>query len=226
MNPLDEERDEEQLACFLTSTEKDAVSPDREFLARLREQSTEAFAQASLQQLPIEARKRRTMSRIAGRLATAAAAAMVVGIGLHFWLSPEPPGLTLGEVLDTFDTTDTAHLRLTNRVVDARHEVWHTSRPKRWRSDSGRGAYSIGDESNYWFVVEKLNQVKSFRSPNPFAEMVLVGVAAAEYSEELLHARPVKRSHEHGIEILTYRLKVPRLADPIVWVDAVLDSNP
>ena len=86
MNPHDDNRDEEPIAPFLAATEKDAVPPDREFLARLRVQSTEAFAAAASQPLPISQRKRPMFFRAVYWLGTAAAAVLVCGVGLYFWL--------------------------------------------------------------------------------------------------------------------------------------------
>ena len=59
MNHPDDDRDDEHFSSLLPSIEKDAAPPDREFLARLRAQSTEAFSQP----LPLKERKRHMFAR-------------------------------------------------------------------------------------------------------------------------------------------------------------------
>ena len=81
MNHPDEDRDDEQLASLLPSIEKDAAPPDREFLARLRAQSAEAFAQATSQPLPLKERKRPMFAYAVRWLGAAAAAALLLEIG-------------------------------------------------------------------------------------------------------------------------------------------------
>src|SRR5262245_17794959 len=106
-----DDRDDEQLASLLPSIEKDAAPPDREFLARLRAQSAEAFSQAASQPLPIKARKRPMFARSVRWLGTAAAAAVLLALGWYYGFGPGRPADTFGKVLENVENADSVYLR-------------------------------------------------------------------------------------------------------------------
>src|SRR5438874_1802745 len=139
MNPHDDMKDEEQWASVLGSSEADAAPPDPDFLARLRAQSSEAFAAASSQPAPGAERKRPMFIRQARWFGTIAAV-VIVGVGLYFWFAPASSGVTLGEVLDNVEKANTFHARLSGIQPI---EFWHTSQPKRSRWDFPNGSYLI-----------------------------------------------------------------------------------
>ncbi len=87
MNNPDTGPTDEQLAMLLATANKDAPPPDLAVLARLREQSLEAFQNASQQSTPTSLRKQ-TMSRPSFRWIAASLAAMVlIGIGIAHWIN-------------------------------------------------------------------------------------------------------------------------------------------
>src|SRR5262249_49163373 len=135
MNHPDEDRDEEQLASLLPSIEKDAAPPDREFLARLRALSAEAFSQASWQPLPLKERKRPMFAYAVRWLGAAAAAVALIGLTWYYGFGPGRPADTLGKVLENVENADTVYLRVRYDGGAKSVEFWHTNRPKRSRWD-------------------------------------------------------------------------------------------
>src|SRR5262249_61670465 len=146
----------------LAAVAKDAVPPDRELLARLRAQSTEAFA-GSVQSLSIGVRKRPMISRAGRWLGAAAAAVLLVGGGLYVFFSLSPSAVAFGKVLENTERADTLHLRVS---LPGKHvEFWHTNQPKRSRWDDLAGNYQIADGSKYWIVNEPTNQARQAAPP-------------------------------------------------------------
>src|SRR5262249_24442101 len=134
--PADDAQDEKQLASMLGAADSDAAPPDPELLAKLRAQSTEAFAASSARPVPIKRWR-------PARWLAAAAVIAIVGMGLYFWLSPGPSGVALGQVLDNTEKADTLHARF--RLGEQEIEFWHTSTPNRSRWQERDGRYRIGD---------------------------------------------------------------------------------
>jgi len=232
MNSPDEKRDEEQIAFLLAAAEKDVMPPEREFLARLRAQSSEAFLQAAAQPLATRSDRERKRSRLARALrgvGLAAAAAIMLAAGLYFWLSPGTSALAFGKVLETITEADTVHLRITSRLNRRvkEFEFWHASQPTRWRLDDLDGNYRIADGSRFWFVNEKANQARKADPSTDFSRPVLDSLSLlglVDHPEKLLEERPVKHLHDGRGEVLVYRMTMPSVKG-VVWVDAVLDSN-
>src|SRR5947208_297289 len=110
MNPMDDNRDEEQLASLLGATDRDAAPPDRAFLDRLREQSTAAFQASFSQQAQPQKRGRFMFSGLMRGLAVAAA--VLIGVSVFIWLHSPHAGPTFGEVLDKTAEAETVHFRL------------------------------------------------------------------------------------------------------------------
>jgi tetratricopeptide (TPR) repeat protein len=207
-----EDRDDELFASLLPALERDAAPPDREFLARLRTQSTEAFAQASAQALPLKERKRPMFARTVRWLAAAAAAAVLLGLIWHQGFGPRRPADALGSVLENVENAETVHLRVRYDGGSKDLEFWHTSQPRRSRWDDRAGNYRIADGAHYWVVNEKANEARKATPPpnvrRPVAHLLdLLGLPADRAA--LLDARPAERKHEGDVEILVYRASVP-----------------
>jgi predicted Zn-dependent protease len=212
MNHPDDDRDDEQLASLLPSVEKDAAPPDREFLARLRAQSAEAFAQASSQPLPLKERKRPMFALAVRWLGAAAAAVALIGLTWYYGFGPGRPADTLGKVLENVENADTVYLRVRYDGGAKNIEFWHTSRPKRSRWDDLAGNYRIADGTNFWVVNEKANEARKVTPPpdasRPVAHLLdLLGLPADRAA--LLEARPAERVRDGGVDVLLYRVTLP-----------------
>ena len=205
MNPNDDAKDEEKIRALLARAQSDAALPDADTLASLRTQSSEAFAAAA----PVQ-RARYVAPFRRPRWLAAAAALIVIGVGLYFWLTPGP---SLGQALATLDNAETLHVRYTSH--NKQHEFWHTRQPNRSRWDHLEGGYEIADEAHYWNVSEKENRWRhSKRAPNKATSAVLALVSATEHPS-VLAARPVERLKEGGQDLLVYRVDVKFPDDPM-----------
>jgi tetratricopeptide (TPR) repeat protein len=220
MNPHDDNREEEQMASLLAAMEKDAAPPDRDFLAQLRAQSTDAFSTASAPHPPAGQGERRRFAR--GLRWLAAAAAVVLGVALYFWLSPGRSAVAFGKVLENAENAETLHLRVSVQGGPGPVELWHTSRPQRSRWDDQPGQYRIADGRHYWIVNEKANEARQSEPPadvsRPVQQLLdVLGVPADR--EDLFDAGPVGRDREGSVDVLVYRVAV---ASPQakVWVEA------
>jgi predicted Zn-dependent protease len=222
MNLHNDDRDEEQIASLLASTERGAATPDREFLGRLRALSTEAFSKATSQPTPMGERKRPMFPYAARWLGTAAAAAVVLALGLYFWVSPERSAVAFGKVLENSENAKALHLRISFQGAGKGVEFWHANQPKRSRWEDQAGQYRIADGGKYWIVNEKTNQVRQADLPQgaerPITQFLdLLGVPGER--GDLFSADPVKRVRDGEQEVLVYRVE---LASPQgkIWVDA------
>jgi Flp pilus assembly protein TadD len=222
MNPHNENRDEEQVASFLAATERDVVPPDPDFLARLRVQSTEAFQNApgcwssafrrseEVAGHRLKAGLQRWFFRSARWIA--AAAAILLGVGLCFWLVPGQPANAFGKAIENVESADTLHLRLSLNRGLKHVEVWHSNRPRRSRWDDLAGHYRIADGATYWIVDEKANQARRAEPPAGLSRPImhildLLGLPKDR--ERLLKARPVDRVKDGAVEVLVYQVMLP-----------------
>ena len=115
-NPIDR-----QIASFLAAADKNAAPPDHAFLEQLRAQSTHAFLAAAAQQSQRQRRRRLMISRSVQALAASLAAAVLIGVVVFAWLSPDDSGLAFGHVLDRVAASETLHLRVTRHGRAASH---------------------------------------------------------------------------------------------------------
>jgi Flp pilus assembly protein TadD len=205
MNPHDETQDEERIASLLAATERDAVPPDPERLARLRAQSTAVFAASSSSH-----RRRPMLVRTATWLTAAAAAiALIWAAGVYFWPVPlRAP--TLAEVFEISDRADTVHLRFTSgQEID----FWHTRQPERSRWDDLAGNYRIADGAQYWIVNESVGEARRVNRPTAdmhsfrsFAQQL--GVRGPIRGQpDPLDVHPVELRHDGKREVLVYRME-------------------
>src|SRR5947209_6620824 len=160
VNEPDARPTDEQLAALLASTQKDAPPPDRAVLARLREQSTAAFAAGSSPSTPFSLRKRIMRSSSFRWIAASAAALLVVGIVVAQWImradkpapKPAPPDERfvvedklyedgrIGKVTDSQGVV---------AVKPVKHERWSPVQPRLvlkpgdWLRTDARGANAV-----------------------------------------------------------------------------------
>jgi hypothetical protein len=161
MNTPEPEPTDEQLAALMAATEKDAPPPDRAFLDRLREQTQAAFEAATRQATPLSATSpsKRTMFPFSFRwIAASAAALLLLGIGVAYWIANQP-----ARVDPAPEQTFVAEEKLTDdgrigKVTDAQgvvsikpvlHERWSpvqgrlVLKPGDWLRTDSRGANAV-----------------------------------------------------------------------------------
>jgi predicted Zn-dependent protease len=202
MNPNEEIQEEERIAALLATTDKDAAPPDPEVLARLRAQSSEAFAASSVKPSSAPERNRRMVFSMTRWVA---AAAIIVGAGLYFWLAPGPSGVAFGQVLENTEKADALHLRF--RQFQSTLEVWHTREPDRSRLDNLDGSYQIADGAKYWMVNENANEARRINPPPGMSRPLHHLFKLIGFPTAVLESRPVGRKREGGIDFLVYRLE-------------------
>jgi tetratricopeptide (TPR) repeat protein len=206
MNPDDDKhddpKDEERIASVLATSETDAAPPDPEVLAKLRAQSTDAFAAAQT--------AKRSMFYRRARWLGAAAAAIVIGVALYSWFAPSASAVTLGQVLDNLDKADTVHLRFSRD--NEQFEFWHTSEPNRSRWNHPDGTYRVADGKTYWIVNEKANEARRANSPMVKTADELLNLLwisrGPEDRAKVFAALPVSRDREGDIDLDVYRTEV------------------
>ncbi len=214
--PSEDAKSDELFATTLASIQGDAVPPDAAVLARLRAQSTEAFAATAVQ-------PPRTLGFRPVRWFAAAAAMIVIGVGAYFWLTPR--GVTLGQVVANSEQAETLHLRVIRG--QAKMEFWHSRRLKQSRWDNPNGRFSIADGTKYWMVNEAGNEaVSENHSPSP-RELIRqywdnLGLPTGNTS--ILNARPSERVRVGGQDVLVFRVEL--LDIPVkVWLEARVDAE-
>jgi Flp pilus assembly protein TadD len=213
MNPQDETREEEVMAAAMSAADKDVAPLDSETLAKLRAQSTDAFAKA----------KKPWFARRAVRW-LAAAAVLAVAVGAYAWIARS--GLSLGQALENTAKADTLHARWTSngKVL----EFWHTSKPNRWRADDLNGNYRVADESGIWFVDEPANEARRTKLPKgevPPLDHLLGVLGLPDERNFFLEARPTEKIRENDDDVLVYRVKEPvpaLVAESVLplWIEA------
>jgi predicted Zn-dependent protease len=227
MNPMDDNRDEEQIEAFLSAAARDIAPPDPAFLERLREQSTEVFL-ASTRPLPLRNRRRFMTARILRVLATSAAALALIGTGLYWWLFSHEANPALGSVLDNVAQAKSLHCRITRDGKTS--EVWAES-SGRLRRDDADGTYQIAAAGRLWRIDEKANRATSGKSPyhretdRPELDLLaLLGLPAEPDRASLAGSRPVGQAERGGIAYLVYHLEIPAKDGPIE-IEALVDPQ-
>jgi len=234
MNPNDDNWDEKRLAAMFVTANTDASPPDKEFLQRLRERSTEVFAAAAPQQTTLPPRRRK-MSILAIRTLAASAVATVIAATALFWssVSPGDSNLEFGKVLEKVARADTVHLEITRGGKAS--EAW-AGQPNRFRLNNPDGTYKIARGGRLWSVDEQANRATSRASTSyrvdrkgdyllSLLELSLGKQAAAEeYPEVLLSSRPVERVRRGGLDCNVYRAEVPATNGKF-RIEAVVDAR-
>jgi predicted Zn-dependent protease len=238
MTPNDDQRDEDLIASFLNTVERDMAPPDPAFLDRLREQSADAYRSAfAAPQYAPPPRRRRLVPWVAAGLA----AAVLVGVGVYLLRpprpaggpfgdvppTPRPPGALFGDVLRNAAAADSLRLKVVQEG-DA-GEAWVEK--DRLRRDHADGTYEIAKADRLWVVDEKDNRVTPRPSPyfrkDPAAGvnlLALLGLDAEAGPEKLVRQRPAGRRDQDGADYLVYRVDVPR-PDGKVAVEALVEAG-
>jgi Flp pilus assembly protein TadD len=221
MNPHDEAKQEQQIASLLAATQTGAPPPDPEMLARLRAQSTEAFALASHR---AREQQRRRVGRALRWIGSSAAAVLILAVSVFFLLLPSGSGVALGKVLDDVNNADTLHLRFSRTALQV--DFWHTSKPNRSRWDEPGGKSQIADGATLWIVNEKANQVRRVNRPletdRPLSQfLVLLGLP--ENHPALLNARPTDRIRDGDLDLVVYTTRV-LVPESVFWLEARVDA--
>jgi len=227
MNPMDDERDEEQIESLLSAAARDAAPPDVAFLERLREQSTAAFRLSS-SSIPFRKRGRVMTARAVRVLAASVAALLLVGSGVYWWLFVRDPNLAFAQVLDNVAHAPSLHARL---IRDGKtYEVWVES-PGRLRRDDPDGTYQIAADGKLWRIDEKANRASSGKSPyhhNPdrpeLDALALLELPAEPNGRDIAASRPIGRAERDGVDCLVYHLETAGTENPIA-IEALVNRR-
>lgn len=186
-------RDEESLASFLKTTERDMARPDRAFLEQLGKQSAQAFQASFTAQPP---RRQRPVRRL---LALAAAAAVAIAVGTYLLLPARPAAAaTFSQVQEKLAGAPGLHLTVTRQGETS--EVW--ARDGKLRRDRADGTYEIAKKDKLWLVDEKDNRA----TPRPCLYF------HGDTSAEIDHTGEMTRQRElHGELESRQRMSARRL---------------
>jgi predicted Zn-dependent protease len=228
MNPWQHPQHDESLASLLAAANKDMAPADREFLDRLREQSTEVFCRAVSQQTERQTRRRSVMAKAVFGLAASVAAAILIGIVWFHGFRLKSGDAVLGQVLEHSAAAQTIHVKLMRQ--DQTDEVWATHTGQlRW--NLADGTYRIGRGEKLWLVDEKANRITAQTSPyfridtRPGIDLLaLLDLPHREALQELRDQRPVATLVRDGSPFFVYRMDTPGPEDRLqieVLVDAV-----
>ena len=160
MNPDKQRQDDDQMAALFASVDHDGAPPDREFLAKLRERSKEAFLTAD-NDIPTVTPSRRNprMFILAARGLTALAATAVL---ITAWfVGTGKSGATedsFAEVLDVLAEADTLQLEVT--LAGRKHNAW-VRQPGQMRMNMEGGIYQVALKGRAWTVDEAANRAAS-----------------------------------------------------------------
>ncbi|MHB1035082.1 MAG: VIT domain-containing protein [Pirellulales bacterium] len=227
MNPNDNNWDEERFAALLASTGGDAAPPDREFLDRLREQSTQVFLAESSQRTLLRQRRDRMFTLVIRGVAASVAAVIAVAALVWSSISPGDSAVAFGKVLESMSSADTLRLEITADGATGRVRA---KRPGQLRWDRADGTYDIARGARLWSIDEKANRATS-RATSFFGgeagaldTLALVGLPQPADRAKVLDARPAERVKRDGVECDLYRVD---LAAPQgkIHLEAVADAS-
>ena len=208
MTPHDDTAD--PLAGLLASANGGAPPPDSDFLARLRDRSTEAFlAAAPAPAVPAPARRSSMTTFLARLTAAAVAAAVLIATGVYFLSSPAGPA-PLAQVLDGVADADGLHLRVTKNGQTA--EVYVGPENKlRWEESADK--YLIAQGPNVYRIDEKVNRVTPgvadyFRPDRPGLDVFgLLGLPRPS-PDALRESHPAAVADRDGNPVNVYRVEL------------------
>jgi predicted Zn-dependent protease len=226
MNPLDDNRDEEQIEALLAAAARDVAPPDAAFLARLREQSTDVFQTAS-QPLPTRKLRGRLMTTRLLRALAACLALSLLGSGLYWWLVGRDTSPALADVLANVAHARSIHLQIERDGQTS--EVW-AEPDGRLRRDDPDGTYQIAAGGKLWRIDEKANRAASGKSPYHRVDrgeldlFALLGLPAGPDDRRLASSRPSGHAESDGVDCLVYHLEVPA-EDGAVEIEALVERQ-
>ncbi len=158
-------------------------------------------------------------ARIVRILAAAAAAVLLAGIGLSWWLAVRDANPAFARVLE-----ETAHARsLHGQLVreGKTFEFWAET-PGRLRRDNPDGTYQIASDGKLWRIDERANRATSGQSPyhrdgdrSELDLLALLELPAKPDGPSLADSRPVGETQRDGLDCLVYHLEVPAREGPI-----------
>lgn len=201
---------DDPLARLLSAAGTDAPLPDPEFLARLREQSTEAFLSGGQVSNPSQVGQVSDLSYRRGRpmraiLAVFAAAAAVAGV--LFWQTSgdrtAADGPTLDKVLADVAAAKTAHLKV--GTADKARDVW-TSADGRWREETADGTVRVADRDAAWRVTGET--AKRDAGPAPSLDVLKLVLGETAKRPDLKGRKPDETVTRDGVAFLRYRVPV------------------
>jgi tetratricopeptide (TPR) repeat protein len=213
MNAEDDRRDEETFASFLNAVQRDMAPPNRAFLDRLGERSTEAYRAAfatSKAILPAAGPTPPLHRRRLGRWVAGLAAAVLAGLGAYLLIVPRPAAAAFGQVLQNTESAGGLHLKVGRQGET--DEAW--VRGDKIRRDRADGTYEIAKGGRLWVVEEKENKVTPRQSPYGRGEaatidlLALLGLPAGEVRDQLAKQLPAGRVVQDGAEYLVYRTEI------------------
>ncbi len=227
MNPDQDSWDDEKMAALFASAEHEGSPPDHEFLARLREQSTEVFADQSSDQ-PEPSRRRSPMIVYTMRiLATAAAAAAIVAVLTVTRNGADQDAVAFDQVLRKVAAARTLHLEVTRNGQSGK--AW-VRRPGQMRMDLPDGTYEIVRGSRSWLVDERANRA-AFRpavyfrdDTKEFDALRLLKVPKSDDLGEVLKAASIEQVRRDGRNASLYRVDVPA-DEGKIRIEAVVDAE-
>lgn len=214
----EDDRDEKRIASMLSSAGKDVPPPDPAFLARLREQSTEAFLAAQVPQ----ASRRRLMFPGSMRWAASLAAAIALLVGGYFLFLGDP-GPELGTVLQSVARADSLHVKVTRDGKSS--ELW-TARGGKLRWDEADGTYQVSRDGRLWRIDEKAKRKTPRQAPYlaDGGKGGLDALALLDLGDDeralLARQKPIGTVMHDGHKCFHYHVRLP--GDQIA-VDALVD---
>ena len=157
MKPEDDDWDEALFSSIMHSTHHDMPPPDADFLARLREQSTQAFLEAATHVLPagqgvppdaghvVPFRRRSMFSLLVKAAAACVAAGVMIAAGFWSFFAPHETQMVFGAALDRVATAETLHLTITRDGQS--HNVWY-AQPNllRWDETDERSRVRLDED--------------------------------------------------------------------------------
>ena len=211
MDPDKNGWDDEWLAALFASAENEGVPPDREFLDRLRERSTEVFAQQATR-TPSTTPRRSPMMTYAIRLVASAAAAAAVFLGFT-WNGDLPDRAEAGfdRVLHELASAETLHLQITQDGQS--NDAW-VRHPGLLRINRADGTYQIARGSREWLVDEKANRAASrkadyFHTDERHLDPIsLLSVSETVTLNKALKLAPAERIQQAGHDLDRYVVHV------------------
>jgi len=252
MKPDDDLRDEEFVSSLMNSTNRDMPPPDPQFLARLRDQSTQAFLEAAAQAAdqtsaagtqsepqrypgtqpaaPVQPPpRRRSMLGFALKILTTCAAAIAIGtVGFQSFFGTHHADQAFGDILQRLTNARTLHLTVTRDGRES--DVWYAA-PNLMRWDDADGTYQIARGDTLWRVDEKENRAAPeptdlFDSGRDGSQRIdilaLLGLDPAA-ARAVLESRVLPRRIErNGQNLLQYELRYAQRDNPLV-IEALVD---
>ncbi len=240
MKPDDDNWDEAMFSSLIHATDHDMPPPDPEFLARLRERSTQVFLEATAHARPVgqgvppsavpnvHPRRRSMFSLVIKAVATCVAAGVMVAAGLWSFFAPHETQVVFGAALDRVAAAQTLHLKIT-RDGQAR-DVWY-AQPNLLRWDEAGGTYKIARGNTQWRVDETQNLATSEPAAffgtdadqRPGVDLLaLLDVDTPEARSAVAGHKPVETLDRDGRKLLRYRFDIPRQPEPLT-LEALVD---